>query len=731
MSTLGSMARAAEYAAAQSARARQVSHELEDQKLPPRPTPVSLSAFTKDQPITRNKGNKAWKPLTTDDLGSDGNYSDDIINTSRGPTPFYPGDAELPTTSHFLMKTTTTESFNQGIKIPTAPKAMLMQRDRPAIPLESTPRRLTHPVMSYLQHNPNAAEGAVNQGPQGLFNLNMQQSSNHPLRNSEIAYLHEMQYPGPMTNRADTMPAQPMYGHEQHPATYMTPSREEIEVMRERDRQHIINQANLQSGFAQYQASPQFAALSASPAPLYNPADYDHDGRPHFDPATYDAPPTPFYAAQQLNARNERANAYQSTPPSYQAPRSNTNQTSSLYHPEHRKPEIQYDRAQMLEQCKAQLAKEALEKKGKTVLHNPELHKAQGSPHRPSSSDNIIADKQHENNLYDGTPWSDLEDIVKAKEKRRDATHVHAEENEGSSQELPYDMSKKWQTDVFASHTNGPSISMTGPPPGLEFPMDNSCDLEGAGLKEFPEDFYTLKRLSMAERKTVQQLSQDARDDLAGTHKTPFLKQAPGSDVKGAFRQPLFSTIDGENVNTVRAREAEKNFYGSSKAEVSAYDQEVAATVHAAVVRDGALTQKGEEETAWEKAMLAQNIAQYDQLMGKENIAQVMGKVIGNVSNVWDQCKMPEKQRSYGFKIKPVPEHAIVRPSVVTGAASPWLSFFEDDEFKGESEKAFSSAPRRIARDPRFRPAAPEEALKLTVEEKKARRDHWAGRRGN
>ena len=698
MSTLGSMARAAEYAAAQSARARQVSHDLEEQKLPPRPAPVSLSAFTKDQPITRNRGNKAWKPLTTDDLGGDGNYSDDIIS-SREPTPFYPGnDAELHTISRLQMKTTTTESTSNlnVIKIPTAPKAMLMQRDRPALPLDSTPRHLTHPAMSYPQYAPKGPEGTPGQGTQGRLPFNMQQSSNRPSRRSQAAYLHEMQYPGLQTNRADTMPAQPMYGHEQHPAANMTPSREDIEVMREQDRQHMVNMANLQPSMPQYQGpAPPFAALSESPVPYYNPGDHNAAGYPHFNPhaASYDATPPAFYPAQQMNARNDVPNVFSPTPPSYQAPRSNINQATTLYHPEHRKPEIQYDRAQMMEQYKASLAKAAFEKKGKTVLHNPELHKAQSSPYQPSS-DNIITDKQSSNEINDDTTWSDLEDIVKPKEKRRGSSHVDTEGSKKSLEEPPYDITKKMQTDVFAGHTNAPRISMTGPPPGLELPMDKSGGVQGNGLKEFPDDFYTLKPISRAEMKRVQQLSQAARDDLSGT-----------------FRQPLFSTVNNENINTVRAKEAEDWFFGNHREEVNAYHIELATKMHEAAIRDDALSKKGEEETAMEKAM----------------IAQVIGNVIGNVKNVWDECKLPEERRSYPFKIKPVPEHAIERPSVVTGGASIFSGFFEDTAVKGESEKAFMPTPRRIARDPRFRPAAPKEAL--TEEEKQARRE-WNARRG-
>ena len=68
MSSFGAMARAAEYAAATNAKQRQVSREAEEQKLPPKAAPVSLSAFTRTQQPSRNKGTKQWKPLTMDDM---------------------------------------------------------------------------------------------------------------------------------------------------------------------------------------------------------------------------------------------------------------------------------------------------------------------------------------------------------------------------------------------------------------------------------------------------------------------------------------------------------------------------------------------------------------------------------------------------------------------------------------------------------------------------------------
>ena len=116
--------------------------------------------------------------------------------------------------------------------------------------------------------------------------------------------------------------------------------------------------------------------------------------------------------------------------------------------------------------------------------------------------------------------------------------------------------------------------------------------------------------------------------------------------------------------------------------------------------------------------------------MEKAMMSAVIGNVIGNVKNIWEGCKLPDDKRTYPFKVEPVPDYAIERPSVMTGGASIFSGFFEDLAVKGETEKAFIPTPKRIARDPRFRPAAPKEGLKLTIEEERlARRDSY-GRRG-
>ena len=90
MSSFGAMARAAEYAAATNAKQRQVSREADEQKLPPKPVPISLSALaSRPQQASRNKGTKIYKPFTPDIL-------DDANTPDKQESPTHDGHDSPP-----------------------------------------------------------------------------------------------------------------------------------------------------------------------------------------------------------------------------------------------------------------------------------------------------------------------------------------------------------------------------------------------------------------------------------------------------------------------------------------------------------------------------------------------------------------------------------------------------------------------------------------------------------
>ena len=80
---LGAQARAAEYNAAKAASARQATRDAEEQNLPPKFAPISLSAFARNAATNRNRGIKSWKPLILDDVRDDNDdYDDDVRSSS-------------------------------------------------------------------------------------------------------------------------------------------------------------------------------------------------------------------------------------------------------------------------------------------------------------------------------------------------------------------------------------------------------------------------------------------------------------------------------------------------------------------------------------------------------------------------------------------------------------------------------------------------------------------------
>jgi hypothetical protein len=655
------MARAAEYAAARAANARNVSRETEEQKLPPKAAPISLSAFTKDQPTSRNKGNKTWKPLTADDLGGDEGYTDNPIPTSRQQTPFHPDTGEEPRDSRRLRPA---QGSTEELKIPTAPRAMLVQRDRPAVLLNPTSRHVSahvsaHPVINFpSSQNQQIPGGTPGRGGQGRLLFNVPQFPSRYSRAPRRAYLREIQSLGARVDQDDLQPVPQMFRNKFDPASnFLTPTRDEIaEVMRERDRQHMENMQmiNMPPGATQQQGPP-FTVFDDSPLRYYNPAGYDLSAYGQLQAPNYEVTPPSYYPAQQNMPRNDLAPTFQSTPPTYRA-----NPPSALYHPEYRKPDIPYDRAQMMEKYKATLTKEALERKGKTVLHNPELHKHQ-------EQQGVV--KTNQESVTDGAPWQDVERMLEESKRAQEA--MVALRGVGES---IYDAYKnggsRMQEDVFAGSDNTSKIALKGPPPGLSLPTDGPGDAKDNGLKEFPDDFYTLKPVSMKDVREVQATSQRARDEIAGT-----------------IKQPLNSTKDGESVNAVRARDAEAWFYGTSSSENGVPIDVVAAKMHESAIKDKALKEKGEEEMAKERALIED--------------------VIKNVTYYYEEARKPEDKRTFIFKIAPVPEYARERPTVQTGGTSIFSSFFEEPATKGDAEKAFIPTPNRLARDPRYRLAAP------------------------
>lgn len=128
---LGARARAAEYNAAKAASARQASREAEEQKLPPKPVPISLSAFTKNTQPNRNKGAKAYVPLVLEDT-PEGNKQglDEEKDESMAATPTHQAHA------------VDRGPASQEVETPLGPRNPQPVRAAPAVPAQTAPKAM-------------------------------------------------------------------------------------------------------------------------------------------------------------------------------------------------------------------------------------------------------------------------------------------------------------------------------------------------------------------------------------------------------------------------------------------------------------------------------------------------------------------------------------------------------------------------------------------------------------
>ena len=119
------MARAAEYAAATNAKQRQVSNrEADEQKLPPKQAPISLSALaSRPQQASRNKGTKTYKPFTPDILDDATTPDKHESSIHDSPTPLPPAPPYHGPPSHYAPA----RAFDQPVPMPSNMPPVLMQ----------------------------------------------------------------------------------------------------------------------------------------------------------------------------------------------------------------------------------------------------------------------------------------------------------------------------------------------------------------------------------------------------------------------------------------------------------------------------------------------------------------------------------------------------------------------------------------------------------------------------
>ncbi|KAJ4537643.1 hypothetical protein HRR86_003809 [Exophiala dermatitidis] len=448
---LGARARAAEYNAAKAASARQASREAEEQKLPPKPVPISLSAFTKNTQPNRNKGAKAYVPLVLEDT-PEGNKQglDEEKDESMAATPTHQAHA------------VDRGPASQEVETPLGPRNPQPVRAAPAVPAQTAPKAMIASAAEATQGLANATPYHIQ--PHSTFT---QSQETVPLSvNSSPGAPHGTSYPA-------YIPPRPLLGNTMGPSD-ISPSKQEHKfamLSQKYIHPHMVTGATPHL----YPATPSMQGRSsmvtdpyAAATPGWN-ANQPFSGfeqmpsqRQIFQNFNSDeilsAPPArePRIASPMHNAAlavgSSAANTDDSFPPPAAAEETTAEvATLRLLRLTVATPDDEpYDRNSKMQNFVA--AQQALAKTGKTVLHNPELHRVKATAGGgPAPTDAIATALEHQ---------------VKAEAKKNDDGQI--------------------------------SRALLRPPPGFEFKADGIPTLavlrEGEASDPSPMDSETLRK---------------------------------------------------------------------------------------------------------------------------------------------------------------------------------------------------------------------------------------------
>ncbi|KIW96729.1 uncharacterized protein Z519_02120 [Cladophialophora bantiana CBS 173.52] len=674
---LGARARAAEYHAFKAASARQASREAEEHKLPPKPAPISLSAFTKNPQLNRNKGPKAWKPLILEDTPEDDNDSveeiEDAVSTptrqkrvdrsnsinQESDLPLVPGNPQ-PT----WLEANTTSSA-----IPTAPKAMLRLTSQSPSPLVNpTPQRVQpHAIIKQVQQGINPS---VNSSPSNLSGISgfpypgltwWFDSHGMPvLGPAAMPTFHPGQYYGNLMVPDDISPSKQenklaSLSHEYTDASagfvtphhHITPGSGMIgnSVVTPATFVHYENELGSSIHSQTWTLASDLVARPAMPH-------VNSDSVINMDENTSDASsfpvPNVIRSFSYPNAVGE--------PPKQRSITEQPALGQQTVRPILVLPDDEpYDRKNQMQSFVA--AQQALAKTGKTVLHNPDLHRVKSSesasPARPHSTT--------------ATP----------------------------------ELASRAQTD-------GPrSIIIRNPPPGFDSQLSSrqtlaqitnkgSSPFDASTLREIFEvgndDWFELRSVSKSQRVKMNRVMR-------------MCARAQSPDAPQGFLQNSSSARKESLQNWMRiASRDNRAATGTRKVFEQAAKECHASRLSVGVGGDSALSDQTSDA-------------------GIESAAiRAVGDIIANLAESTESSGLGVDTDALVCKYKPAPEYAIERGRLLMGNIGG-TSFFE------ENTGGFYSAPSRIARDPRFRPAG-KEAVKAKLEEEwKLRHDMYGRRR--
>jgi hypothetical protein len=754
MSGLGAQARAAEYAAATAARARQVSREAEDQKLPPKAAPISLSALAKAQPTSRNKGPKAWKPLNLDEITESSDEGSTGKESGRG-TPANSSRVMLEWTSSFANRQVSASSTCiDGIKvsIPTAPRAMITSNVPTTITANPSPqRRQKGPTvkMPIRQSTQDIYQSPVPFGHGGFpypivppppyscypnllgtppghearhfqrFGSMMVPSDLSPTKQQQkftvLGQMHRPAYSnGPVETPEDVLPHHilsqdcPSYNEPVNTANAETSYGWDISNQVGAYVDYSLNQRPFQEhmnvGYGEEEGEHEFySGTAASGHSLVQlpyrtiPMSYTFNGS---------SAPTPHLA-------------HTTTIPGggYEYRRSSLlsgSETKGQPHPATTEHEEPYDRKCRMQRFVAEATHEALARRGKTVLHNPDLYKERDQPQqnaKPARNDTgpfltstctdngVSEDESRDKRRYRPMPWAVR---PRLSDRNWDVMPLAAEEGQRSKANVPPGLSKdelEMMASAICKPTTTPDIlqlescitvrndPLNGGPTDKRL---NPIDQVGS------EEWAKFRPITSFERERVRACMAKAAADLA-----PNIPR-PG----------LFDKNERSRGVEYDLKHSKEWFYRDFRGEQSFRAQLPAiAEKHAALCRAVAMHANGGALPKDFKLGVDDGIT--------ANI--IVGEAIATLASYVTGDRKSADQRKNFHRVKSVPEFATERGGVSGGSGSS-DSYFDDED------AGFQGAPVRIARDPRFRPQG-KDGLKLKPEEEWKNRHEMYGRR--
>ena len=672
----GAQARAAEYKAFQAAAARRAS---EEQKLPQKPAPVSLGAFTKNAPTNRNKGVKAWKPLVLEDTPeTDNDTRENDTGKSSTPTRLKPTGRGSSISEGIdisrLVRNPQAGPSNSSTPrstVPKAPRAMIDTSQTPSTLINPTPTRVQPHLLVKQGHQ--ATTRSVHSSPGSYAGTG---GYPNPIQYPHVTYWYNLQgvptiVPQPMS--AMSM-AQPLtIGN---PGSVMVPN--DISPTKQENKfasmshhfagpsvGHFTPHGHFTPAAGSFAnellpptATSQFAKTAGggfyqgriifpnpAPRPVRQQASSDNviemDGS-YSDASSFGIPPIVRPYSYPQSATTHMPQPVGTDPMASATPPKPV--IVPLTSEEGDKP---YDRKTKVESFVA--TQQALARTGKTVLHNPDLHRVKASEGvSPASSGSGLTTPDHGSYNQVLTPGS---------------------------------------------------VSVLKLPPGFGVP----------GLSRQTSEAENDEKASSIDQATLQQIFETENEEWLE------LRPVTENDRK-KMRRIMKTFARAQAPDAIREFTQETN--GRRKEELTQWMHDANKDCKPITA-----TRKMFEEAAKERLLSGPNALDGFSLSAAEVECATICAVGDIVASLVENGSSASGTANEGlfWRYKPAPEYAIERGRLLlvnTGNTS----FFEDDT------GGFYTAPSRIARDPRFRPAG-KEAIPVKADENWKMRADMYGRR--